>query len=269
MISTINASDAEGHTISIEYFYLENLFFDDKLDFTLGKLDPLFLTTFTSYCGWDRYNFFSKTASSDPVPPIDPGFGFFLEYNAIEYFSIGGMITDANSNSDFIDPVSFFDDNPRYAFTAFSRFSFPSKKDLYSEHKLAVYYQQAGDSDDEGDGTYFTYVGNQGITEKLVLIFKASYGNQNVAKLNEAYAAGIVIEGPFRRHGDLLGTSVLLNKKTSYKYEPGIDVFYKFFIRPWCSISANIQAYINFNGDRFGQENGITLVPGARLFFGY
>ena len=113
MFSLTNGNTVSTSSLRLEYLYVENYFFNGFLDVTLGKLDQLFLTTFTDYGGWDKMTFFSKTAASDPVPPIDAAFGVFTELNISQHFSLGGMVTDTKDD-DFIDIGNFFSDGPKF-----------------------------------------------------------------------------------------------------------------------------------------------------------
>ena len=258
MFSATNGSDAEGHTIGLGYLYIENLFLDGLLDFTFGKLDPLFFTTFATYSGWDRYTFFSKSAASDPVPPLDPGFGFFTEVNFNDYISVGGIVTDANPQNEVIDPVSFFS-NTNYAFQGFVRFAFPSSKKLYSYHIASYYYVQSRDTIEQARG--FTYVGNQGITKNVILTIKISYGVDRILKYNAAYSLGAVWLHPFNRAGDQFGFSGQINEKSGQN-EYGLDTYYKVYITPWITCSANLQLYYTSNKE-------MNLNPGLRLMLTY
>jgi hypothetical protein len=258
MFSATNGSDATGHTIGLEYLYIENLFFNGKLDITLGKIDPLFLTTFATYSGWDRYTFFSKTAASDPVPPIDPGFGVFTEINFNKYISIGGLVSDDNPQNDIIDPVNFFS-NTNYAFSGFVRFALPSSKNLYSYHIVSYYYVQPWDTIEQAKG--FTYVGNQGVSKNIILTIKVSNGANRVLKYNAAYAIGAVWLQPFNRPGDQFGFSGQLNEKEG-KQEYGIDTYYKLYIKPWITCSANLQVY-------YASGKKINTIPGFRIMVTY
>ncbi len=258
MFSATNGSDAEDHTIGLEYLYIENLFFDGLLDITVGKIDPLFFTTFATYSGWDKYTFISKTAASDPVPPIDPGFGFFTEINFNKYISVGGLITDANPQNDIIDPANFFG-KTNYTFQGFVRFAIPANRNLYSYHTVAYYYLQARDTISQAIG--FTYVGNQGISENVILTLKISSGADRILKYNSAFSLGAVWLSPFKRAGDQFGFSGQLNEKSG-KHEYGIDTYYKFYIKSWITFSTNLQLYYSAN-------EKINTIPGLRLMITY
>jgi len=258
MFSATNGSDADGHTIGLEYLYIENLFFDGFWDFTVGKIDPLFLTSFTTYSGWDRYTFFSKSAASDPVPPIDPGFGFFTELNFNPYINVGGLVSDDNPQNEVIDPVNFFG-NTNYVFEGFVRFAFPSSNNLYSYHSAAYYYVQPRDTIAQAKG--FTYSGNQGITKNIILTIKVSYGVDRILKYNAAYVLGAVLLNPFHRMGDQFGFSGQVNEKAG-NLEYGLDTYYKFYIQPWITTSLNFQLY-------YASNNKVNAVPGLRLMITY
>ena len=107
----------------------------------------------------------------------------------------------------------------------------------------------------------FTYVGNQGLTDKTILVLKAAHGRGEVAKYNSAYAAGVVYKQPFNRPGDQWGFSLQANEKNEV-WEYGIDSYYKFSIRPWITVSVNLQLYNTDDGT-------LNTVPGLRLFLTY
>ena len=258
MFSAANASDATDASISIEYLLLENFFFDGFWDVTIGKLEPLFYITFSDYSGWDKLTFFSKTAASDPVPDVDGGFGIFTEFNFTDHFSVGGQIHDDNPRNEYFDPGNFFG-NTTYAYQSFVRFAIPSTKRNYSYHILSYYSQEASDNRPSGDG--WLYVGNQGISENVVLTLKLSNGTGRILKYNGAYSAGIVLLSPFNRAGDQFGAALQINELGG-NYEFGIDTYYKWFFYDWITMSANIQAYITQN-DQF------AFIPGIRAMITY
>ncbi len=258
MISVANASDEENHSISLDHFYFENFFFNGKLDFTLGKFDPLFFSTFTPYGYWDRYVFFSKTMASNPIPPIDPGMGFYLEYHISKRMSIAGQMVDNNAPNDFLYLGNIF--NTTWMYQGIFRFNIPTKKNLFSDHILSYYYTQEIDNENPS-GRGFIYVGNQELVKNTILILKASSGTGKILKLNSAYAIGLLFKNPLERPGDRFGASVQLNEKDS-KYEWGVDTYWKFFIREWISISPNLQVYYSINDQ-------LVWIPGFRAFLGY
>ncbi len=114
------------------------------------------------------------------------------------------MISDDNPQNDFIDPVNFFS-TTNYAFQGFIRFAFPTTKKLYSYHTATYYYVQARDTVAQAKG--FTYVGNQGITENVILTIKVSNGVDRVLKYNAAYSLGAIWLNPLNRKGDQFGFS--------------------------------------------------------------
>ncbi|GEM_PF-5172465 len=257
MFSLVNGSSASGHEIGLEYLYVENIFFNGAWDVTFGKIDPLFLVTMTSYSSWDKMTFFSYTAASDPVPPLIAGFGFFTEINLSNYFGFGGLILDNNSKSDFIDVSGFFN-NATYFYQGFVNWAIPSKQDYTSEHVVSYYYTEA--TKEEGRGNGIIYVGNQGISEKVVFTLKAYKGWGTTDEYDGAFSPGIVLLNPSKLKGDQFGAAFLINEKKG-KYEYGIDSYMKFKLAPWISTSANIQLY------RFNKKFG--FFPGLRVMITY
>lgn len=258
MFSAINSSSTEGHNIALEYFYFENFLFDQKLNISFGKIDPTFITTYTQYAGWDRYSFFSKTSSSDPIPPMDPGFGFLSEFKVNRNIKLGIMMVDNESPIDFIDPIHFFKTNS-YSYQGYAKFSISGSRNLHSEHILSLFYVEANQKESSSKG--FTYVGNQEVREDWILIAKASKAWGRVDKYNSAYSMGLIKRNPFNRNGDHLGLSLQMNEKEGV-HEYGIDSYYKFFMTSWLSGSVNVQVYQT--------EKQITnVIPGLRLLVTY
>ena len=258
MFSAPNASDATEAGFGLEYLLLENFFFDGFWDVTIGKLEPLFYITFADYSGWDKLTFFSKTAASDPVPDVDGGFGVFTEFNFTDNFSIGGQIHDDNPRNEYFDPANFFQ-NTTYAYQSFVRFAIPNTKGYYSYHILSYYSQEASENRPSGEG--WLYVGNQGISERVVLTLKLSNGSGRILKYNGAYSAGMVLLSPFNRAGDQFGAAFQINELGG-SYEYGLDTYYKWFLQDWITVSANMQGYITQN-DKF------AFIPGIRAMITY
>ena len=260
MFSLTNANTSTDHTIRLEYLYIENFFFDGVWDVTIGKLDQLFLTTFADFTGWDKMTFFSKTAASDPVPPIDASVGVFSELNFSPNFSLGGLITDTKDD-DFIDIGSFFSSDA-YFYQGFVRWGFPSANGLYSYH-IASYYRAEASRAEGGEGRAdgVTYVGNQGLTSRHILTLKASKGWNRTGAYDGAYSVGIVFLEALGWKGDQIGAAVILNEKAR-QLEYGLDAYYKFYLVNWFSTSLNIQLY------RSVDEKMVT-VPGVRAMVTY
>ncbi|MGI9569182.1 MAG: hypothetical protein ACR2PH_05480, partial [Desulfobulbia bacterium] len=195
MFSVPNASDANGAGFALEYLHFENFFFDGLWDVTVGKLEPTFYMSFTPYSAWDKLTMFSKTASSDPVPNMDGAFGIFTEINFSDYFSIGGQILDDNPRNEYFDPVNFFQ-NTSYSYQGFIRWALPTTNNRYSYHLLNFYtYDEV--STEKGAGSGWMYIGNQGVSERMILTLKLSRGSGRILKYNGAYTAGFILLDPF------------------------------------------------------------------------
>ena len=255
--SVFNSSTADGHSIGLEYFFIENFFFDGVWDITVGKIDALFFTAFLDYSGWDRLTFFSKTMASNPVSPLDQGFGVFTEIN-LDNVGFGVQVIDDAPENQYFDPVGFFT-GTTYAIQPFVRGSFAGKESWYSAHSLTYYYAEAGQNTSNAKG--FTYVGNQQVSDDLVVVGKASKGWGRVFKYTGAYAAGTVMLNTFGRRGDQFGFSLQANELNDV-WEYGIDTYYKFFLAPWINASVNTQVYRTMS-DTF------VVVPGARVWLTY
>lgn len=238
MISTPSASDEQGHDVSLENLYFENFLFDGKLDLTVGKMDPLFLTSFTNYSGWDKYNYFSKSTASDPVPDIDGGMGFYTEVHASKTLSFGGMITDAQSKNNFLYAPDF--SSSLWNYFGFMRFKIGSGKGLYSDHNLIYYYQ--GGEGETSSGSGILYTANQGLTDDLILVLKFSNGKDRIDKLNAAYVAGLTFKNPLGRNGDQAGFSAMINSRAGQE-EFGMDFYWRFFVSPHINFAPNYQVY--------------------------
>ena len=255
--SAHNGSDTEDFSLAIENFFFEAFLFDSKWDITLGRFDPLFVTTFTDYSGWDKYNFFSKTVASDPVPDLGSAMGIYTEYHFSNQFSLGGLINDDQPKNEYLYLPDL--NNTTYNYMAFARIKKPFAEGWVSNHNLIFYYTQPKNELDEARG--FIYTGNQGLSENVILILKASYGEGRIYKLNGAYALGITLKKPFQRAGDQFGIAAMVNEKSS-NYEYGLDTYYKFFLRRWFTVSPNLQVY-------YGVNDKMNYIPGFRAFFAY
>lgn len=257
MISSPNASTETGHDLSLENFYFEFFLFKEKLDITIGKFDPLYLTVFSNYSGWDKYNYFSKSAASDPVPDLDGAMGLYSEYHLSKKFSFGGLVVDNEPRNNFLYIPKFGETSWNYM--GFLRYKFGDGKRLYSDHNLAFYYQSSNANNPSGNG--FIYTGNQGLTEKLILVMKFSKATGRVDKLNAAYVTGLTFLDPLRREADQAGFALILNEKDT-NYEYGLDTYWRFFINPYVNVAPNFQAY-------YTVSDQINTVFGIRAFISY
>lgn len=258
MISVPNASDAVGSAIALEYLHFENFFFDGFWDVTIGKMEPTFYASFTPYSAWDKLTLFSKTASSDPVPDMDGAFGVFTELNVSDYFSIGGQVLDDNPTNEVIDPVNFFG-STTYNYQAFVRWAIPTPGNFYSYHILNFYtYPDSGEKS-AGDG--WMYIGNQGVSDRVILTLKLSHGTGRVLKYNGAYTAGLILLNPFNRHGDQWGAALMVNVLND-TYETGIDTYYKLFLDQWITIATDVQIY-------YTASDNLAFIPGIRAMITY
>ncbi len=257
MISSPNGSSVTDNDFSIESFFFEMFLFEEKWDITLGKFDPLFLTVFTNYSGWDKYNYFSKSAASDPVPDLDGGMGLYSEYHVSKNFSFGGLVVDNEAVNDYVYIPEF--GSTSWNYMGFIRFKIGKKNGLYSDHNFTVYQQSK--TSEKGSGSGWLYTGNQGLTEKMILVLKMSNGSGRIDKLNAAYVAGLSFIDPFGRSSDQAGFALIMNEK-GQQQEYGIDTFYRFFINPYVNVAPNFQAYYTVS-DR------INTILGVRAFITY
>ncbi|WP_420582753.1 hypothetical protein [Reichenbachiella sp.] len=257
MISIPSASDEQDHDVSLENLYVENFLMSGKLDLTFGKMDPLFLTSFTNYSGWDKYNYFSKSSASDPVPDIDGGMGFYTEIHASKSLSFGGMVTDGQQKNNFLYAPDF--SSSLWNYFGFMRFKIGAGKGLYSDHNLIYYYQGGEGETPSGSGVLYT--ANQGLTDDLILILKFSNGKNRIDKLNAAYVAGLTFKNPLGRNGDQAGFSTMINSRAGQE-EFGMDFYWRFFVNQYLNFAPNFQFYRTVN-DEFNS------VVGLRAFLTY
>jgi len=257
MISSPNASSETDHDLSLESFYFEFFLLDKKWDLTIGKFDPLYLTVFTNYSGWDKYNYFSKSAGSDPVPDLDGAMGFYSEYHLSKRFSLGGLVVDNEPQNNFLYIPKF--DQTSWNYMGFIRFKIGTGKGLYSDHNLAYFYQSQTGEQPSGDG--FIYTANQGLSENLILVLKFSSASGRVDKLNSAYVAGLTFKNPLGKDADQAGFALIVNEKQK-EYEYGLDTYYRFFINPYLNVAPNFQLYRTIS-------DKINTVLGFRAFITY
>ncbi|WP_136479808.1 carbohydrate porin [Cognatitamlana onchidii] len=258
MFTVPNANDETSSGLSLEYLHIENFFFDGLLDITVGKLEPTFYMSFTKYSAWDKLTLFSKTASSDPVPDMDAAFGVYAEVNFSEYFSVGGQVLDDNPRNDILDVGNFFG-KTTYNWQGFLRWAIPSKNNYYSYHLFNVYTNPQ--SADKASGSGWMYVGNQGVSDNLILTLKLSNGHGRILKYNGAYTAGFILNNPFSRIGDQTGAAFVVNELGG-KYEYGIDTFYEVFLQDWITFAGSLQGY-------YTMSENIAVIPGLRLWITY
>lgn len=257
MISSPNASTETGFDLSLENFYFEFFLFKEKLDITIGKFDPLYLTVFSNYSGWDKYNYFSKSAASDPVPDLDGAMGLYSEYHLSKKFSFGGLVFDNEPRNNFLYIPKFGETSWNYM--GFLRFKFGNIDEIFSDHNITYYYQSSTASMPSGKG--FVYTANQGLSKDLILVLKFSYGSGRVDKLNGAYVTGLTFLDPLRRKGDQAGFALVLNEKDS-NYEYGLDTYWRFFTTPFLNVAPNFQAY-------YTVSDQINTIFGLRAFLSY
>lgn len=250
MITTPNASSETGHDLSLEQLMTEFFFFNQKLDISIGKFDPMYLTVFTDYSGWDKYNYFMKSVASDPVPDIGAGMGIYSEYHLSEHFSFGGLVSDNDARNNYLY-IPDFDSSWNYA--GFLRFKIGAGKGLYSSHNLMVYSQTSKAGDESGSG--FVYTANQGLSEDLILVLKVSNGTGNIDKLNAAYVAGLTFKSPLNRIQDQAGFALVMNEKAG-NYEYALDTYYRYFINEYINVAPNFQL-INTVNDKYNTVFGI------------
>ncbi len=258
MLSVPNASDATDAGFSIEYFHIENFFFNGLWDVSVGKLEPTFYVSNTPYSGWDKMTLFSKTTASDPVPDMDAAFGVFTEVNLTDFISFGAQVLDDNPRNAYFDPGNFFG-NTTYNYQAFVRWTIPSKNKYYSYHIFNLYtYPTSGE---KASGNGWMYIGNQGISERLILTLKLSNGSGRVLQYNAAYTAGFVYLNPLNRLGDQAGAAFLVNE-ISGQLEYGIDAYYKLYLQDWVSVAGSLQGY-------YTKSENFAFVPGVRMMMTY
>lgn len=258
MFTVPNANDETSSGISLEYFHLENFFFDGLLDVTIGKLEPTFYMSFTPYSAWDKLTLFSKTASSDAVPDMDGAFGIFTEINISDYFSIGGQVLDDNPRNEVLDVTNFFG-NTTYNYQGFVRWGIPTQENYYTYHLLNFY--TVPQSGEKASGNGWMYIGNQGISDRIILTMKLSHGTGRILKYNGAYTAGFILKKPFMRAGDQFGAAAVVNELAG-EYEYGVDSFYKFFFKDWITGALSLQSY-------YTKSNNIAVIPGLRVMITY
>ena len=102
--------------------------------------------------------------------------------------------------------------------------------------------------------------------EHLVAFFRFGAGEPEATPINLFVSGGLTWLKPFNRKHDMAGLGVGFSRPTEalgvYRSETLVEIFYRFAIRPWLTLTPDLQVVHHPAND---PERNVVFVPGIRL----
>lgn len=282
--------------IFVDKWHYRQFLFDKKLEFRIGRMEPvkdLFDTS--KIIGHEDKYFMNRALVINPTIPLRKGLGLFVRWNFSEHAYLSAAALDANSRPRQTNFNTAFHDKAEFRFYAElgCKPAFKSAKgDLPGHYRAGTWYDpldktQFFDTLDgrraerfKGDDWGF-YIGldqmiwkeNEDPNDKQGLSVAARYGyaDGEVNLIEHFWAIAAQYEGLFaERDKDVIGLGIAQGVLSdAYREihrqadrETVYELYYSYRATPWLTISPDLQFITNAGGD---DDDNDVFVAGLRF----
>lgn len=215
----------------------------------VGKLTSRVLLNLNRYAVSDREDFFSPMLVNNPVVPYTGrlGLGAFAEYRAEQWY-VSSMVRQAGGTSQWFEFDELHADELEYvaefALTPARLFGWgegvyrltPSWTDAVGEGDIA-----------QPSGWSLSVSADQDIGDKLGVLFRYAYANEDFRAFKQRVSLGAQIKQPLGMHNDRIGLGAWWGEPTNgdLDSEYGLEAFWMIQVAPFVELSADLQLVLD------------------------
>ena len=245
---------------ALKQLWWEQKMADDKLVFTIGKLDPANYYDRNSFAGSGSKKFISQPFVINPTrlfPSEALGANISI-YPHKNYFVSFGF-NDANGKP---TTTGFHSIDESDFLKAFVLGLTPTFKGLgQGNYRFTAWHTD--ETDDHDDGFGFLLSCDQELGDSLGVFLKFGYSEAKLKTIEYFLSGGMVIRNPWRIKGDLFGIGISWdNPNDTVGEEYSIETFYRFQVTTHLQLTPNVLFIINPSEK---QNKGALAVFGFRF----
>ena len=198
-------TDGETSWNLIEYFYWQQLLFDERLRILFGKVDAEFLLFQSDNVGEPRLDFFAELVTGSVVAAMHEagGLGAYASYTRRRWY-LAAMVRDAEADKDAFD-FSHLDRGNHH--TALEFAFTPMVRGLGPGTWRATYYHHDETTKTTSSGYAYALSIDQYLAECCQAFFRYARAERQLLRLQTQLATGILFVAPLGAANDLAGVS--------------------------------------------------------------
>ncbi len=252
----LNQNEGEAAGIYVAHLYLEQRLFNDHFTMSVGKFDLVCKFDDNEVGSW---NFIPYSLARDPaIPEPDHALGATARWDVTGWLYAQAGVADDGGNVTQTGFNTAFKSGEPY-FGIFEAGIQPHLLGRPGTYRFIVWDESTttarfvGGGEKHGDGGVALSFDQQ-ITDHLGLFTRYGYSDPSIHKINDYWSVGGTYAGLIPgRDDDVLGAGVALALLSSgYRQTSGVastqtqvDLHYTAAIRPWISVTPDIQLLVN------------------------
>ena len=228
-------------TFTVKELYWKQTLLDGKFTYGIGRVDPENLFGGHKYQSANNF-FLNQAFSTNPTVPY-PGSGMAIAaaLRPVDWWYVGGGISNANGSTTNITINEFFDEAE---FLSFGEIGLtPTIEGMgKGRYRLALWHidarEEAGVDSNEG----FSLIMDQELTPTIGMFARYGYANDSVSVANQIAEAGIVFTGLIGGKDDVTGFAGAWTEPFGDKRdEIELEVFHRIQLTPQTQLTVGAQ----------------------------
>ena len=249
--------DLDNLAIVFSTLFYSHSFADDALVVTVGKFNQSDFFDANEIANDETTQFLAGALVNNlTIPFPDDGLGVNFWANLTENFYVTGGMGDNNAVGTYTPFKTVDDGDYFYAMEG----GYINTAELLGNYRLTLWHSQ--NSTDDGSGIAISI--DQHITSNLVLFGRWGMGDEKITDFEQFASAGLGIESPFGREGDMAGIGVAWANPSdkTVSEETIVEAFYRYQLNDLMELSPSVQAIIDPAGS---PDSETVYVVGLRL----
>ncbi|MBE9175957.1 carbohydrate porin [Synechocystis salina LEGE 06155] len=206
LLLPVNDAEVEGTLNALQFLAWEQLLFNQKLDITIGQLDPESLFDENNFAGSDRESFIHRTLSANPVRAFsNPGLGVNLNVYPVPELRLAYGLIDGDGDGRYPDFSTV--GNGRWSQIGEIAYM-PNLENLGQGHyRLGIQYIDSAEKNpvDNPASTTWSMSFDQEIGESFGVFLRYANGDGKRTNVKEFVSFGGVWREAFGKNNDWLG----------------------------------------------------------------
>lgn len=228
--------------VVLKELYWEQRLLDDKLRFSLGRIDLGNL--FGSHRLQSSNTFFLHQAFAG-LPTSNnpgPGTGAAFQANLREWLVVSGGVGDANGQATAIRFVDFFEDGELFSFAELALVPLERNQNG-GRYRLSFWHRDAGEESGRPSGRGVTLSCDQDVGERFVAFARYGWSDGDLTDVRHAVQVGAACQDFALKDGVLgLAASWAVPADRSLRNEKVIEAFQRFQITEFLQFTVGVQA---------------------------
>jgi len=249
----------DQQNFSLVQLWWEQHIFRDRLGLRVGKIDQSDI--FATY-RFDNFNtdFLNSAFSDNPgIAFPDEGLGFIFSIMPRDWFYLTFGLGDANARNTTAGFTTLLNQGEFFYALELGytpKYQRPGER----AYKVTFWQAEAREKAKEPSGRGVALTFEQEIGHGLVPFFRYAFADGKATDVRHFLSAGIGLERPFKRTGDLVGLAFAWGQPQDRKLRDqyGLEAFYRVQVFPYIQLTPDLQ--VIFNPSKNRQDSTIVVL---------